>query len=267
MNQLCAKQLLDESGFNSEEILKNWHEDRTIFLDVGLSADAHQSEVMLRLNPNSIVIGFEPLSENIHKIRKGLSSHSIILDPKRIARNFFIVPCAISNIPLPEYQTFFVTKLDRGCSSLHAPTTFELERTEAVPVFSLLDFLKELPLSRIGYIDYLKIDTQGSDIEVVQSAGSALVQILAITVELSIDQYQGIHNSTRTFLRFFGSKGFLPVTLGKNYPKISRLLKMLFRAFCKVRGLKIQIESVDPTFINVGLFLKTANRDFEIVID
>ena len=250
----------------SEQFLYIPDEVKSVILDVGLSSDAHQSEVLLRNNPSACVFGFEPLIEHIQNIEHERSNHGIRLNPSRINKNMFIVPCALSDQDGPIQKSFYVTKEDSGCSSLLIPETLSVSFQESVTVYALRQFLALLPWSKFGYVDYIKIDAQGSDLDIVRGAHPYTKQIFMITVELSIEQYRGVRNSTKSTILFFLKLGFLPIHLGKNYTKLSRFLQHLIRILCFGRMNQIEINSVDPTFVNLRLLLKK-KRSLKIQID
>jgi FkbM family methyltransferase len=240
---------------------------RPVFIDVGLSTEAHQSERMIRLNSDGIVFAFEPIPSNIESIRNELSKHKIILNKDRIGKQVFIIPCALVKESGKKSQSFYVTKNDPGCSSLIKPVNFEIREIISVPIYTLNEFFRYLPFDKFKYIDALKIDAQGSDLDIVVGAEKYINKILFITVELSIDQYIGKRNSTKRILIFFLRRGFMPITLGKNYPKISRILQIALFVIARARRMELKYNSVDPTYVNLKLLLFKKIRSLEVLID
>lgn len=240
---------------------------KRIFLDIGLSNDAHQSEILARSNYDFVIFAFEPLTQNIEEIARENSSHSIILNAKRIGKEVFLLPCALGKRTEESFVDFYVTKSDRGCSSLIQPASFEIQEIVQVPIFSLEEFLVLIPWSEFGYIDYVKIDAQGSDLDIISGAGALKNRILLVTCELSIDQYVGISNDSYKILLHMLKSGFLPVTFGKNHLKLSRICKFFFWLICILKKLDIEIESVDPTFVNVRLLFFKRLRSLRVYID
>ena len=238
----------------------------SVFIDVGLSSNAPQSEYLLQNNQASIVFGFEPLPSNINELISGTSQYQPALSTERINKEFFLIPCALGTRGAGATAKFFVTTKDKGCSSLYQPTMFSWEDEIQVPVYRLDEFLELFPFDKHGVIQFLKIDAQGADLDIVSSAGNYLSKILIVTTEITVDQYAGIRNSTKKTVFLFVKRGFVPITLGKNYPRPSKFLRLLFRICCWFKGSKITLSSVDPTFFNLPLFFRTKSQRLNIKI-
>jgi hypothetical protein len=121
-----------------------------------------------------------------------------------------LIPCALGqskNTKIP----FFVTAQDCGCSSIYRPKDFEVERIIPVPIFSLFDFFELFPFDTHPVIDYIKIDAQGSDLDIVKSAGYYLQErVIFITIEPENTQYQNTINSAQDIYNYMLSIGFMP---------------------------------------------------------
>lgn len=144
-------------------------------LDVGLSYNAPNSELWLRKLPNRYVFGFEPNTECHTYIKKGLGCpkdpKNMKLDPTRIDKNFILVPCALDDSNLC-YKKFYSTSRDLGCSSLYVPNPTFSSIKESYDVFciSLEAFLDLIDWNEIPYIEHIKIDAQGNDLRILNSA-------------------------------------------------------------------------------------------------
>lgn len=226
---------------------------RRVKIDVGLSVNAPQSQIWLENDSELMVIGFEPLKSNIDVIRNESSRWEIKLDSDSIGQRIFILPTALSDIHDPNGLDFYVTKGDPGCSSLLKPKNFEILLVEKVPVWTLNDFFQFFPFDRIPIIDHLKIDAQGSDLRILEGCSKFLDRIFCITVEIDIDEYEGSTNSENSIKSYLGKFGF---QLNKPGLK-SNLVHLL-------KGLKIDIEADDPTFINSNTLKYSKNRRFFI---
>lgn len=168
-------------------------------IDIGLSYNAPQSNIWLSKENNTVVFGFEPNPESIIYILNGNINntkyyHDNQLDRKYIKENrFFLIPCALSNNE--GYLDFYVNKDDCGTSSLYKPKDEilgDLEKIIKVPVFRLKDFFDIFPWDKFSYIDYIKIDAQGSDLDIIKSAEHYLSdRVVYITAEPDGEQYHG----------------------------------------------------------------------------
>ena len=183
-----------------------------IKLDIGLSYSAPMSQYWLFHEDDLIVFGFEPDLNSVNSIKKGAIKqhpyHGDPLDPKYVGRNFFVIPCALGL--LSGVAPFYITQNSCGCSSLYEPKDFEVARVIEVPVFRLSDFFELLPFDTHPVIDYIKIDAQGSDLDIVKSGGVALQErVVYITIEAENDQYKGTTNSVDDIDCYMRSIGFI----------------------------------------------------------
>lgn len=185
-----------------------------IKLDIGLSYSAPQSQVWLENDSNTIVFGFEPNPEAIKSI---LSKNIIKRDPchgepvnnKYINKRFFLFPICLSNVETPTTKTFYSNTNDCGTSSLYKPTNLEYNETQ-VPVYSLQHFFDLFPWTKFEYIDYIKIDAQGSDLDILKSAGDYLKErVVYITAEPEDIAYENCgHNNIDEITNYLISQNF-----------------------------------------------------------
>ena len=172
-----------------------------IKLDIGLSYNAPQSQSWLKKEDNLMVFGFEPNPDSVKCIQNGNiqkrnPSHGEPLQQKYInEQRFKLLPFALSNVEKQEEMTFYVNSNDTGTSSLFNHNEKELGKIEKiikVSVISLKMFFDEFPWNRISYIDYIKIDAQGSDLNILKGAGNYLKErVVYVTAEPDGNQYIG----------------------------------------------------------------------------
>jgi hypothetical protein len=181
-------------------------------LDIGLSYSAPMSQNWLSREENLLVFGFEPDLTSVNTIKKGAIkqhvSHGDPLNPIYVGNRFFIIPCALGLLS-GQSANFYITKESCGCSSLYHPRYFEIDKTIEVPVFRLSDFFDLFPFDTHPIVDYIKIDAQGSDLDIVKSAGCYLEErVVYITIEAENDQYENTINSADDIDFYMRSKGF-----------------------------------------------------------
>lgn len=184
-----------------------------IKLDIGLSYNAPHSQHWLTQENNIIVFGFEPNPDAVKEIKKGAvkrhPAHGQPLDVKHIGNRFFMVPCALGTSKSGKVR-FFVTKEDCGCSSVYEPIEFQVEKIIDVPMFSLSDFFDIFPFDTHPIIEYIKIDTQGADLDILKSAGNYLKDhVIYITVEAENGQYKNTANSLEEIEKYMIAMGFI----------------------------------------------------------
>ena len=220
----------------------------SIKIDIGLSGNAPQSKVWIDANPNVLIFGFEPLSMNIKMISEASSTWPIRLNPKNIGRNIFIIPVALSSKTLGHKLKMKITDNDSGSSSLLDSTNLLQSTSEFVPVFKLDDFIDYIDLERFEFIEYVKIDAQGMDFEVIRGAKKHLSKICFLTAELDLN-YFGTENNGLKLDCFMALRGFL---------KLGKISVYLLR-----RVFKLKINVDDPTYLNLRLVNKV-NKNFFI---
>jgi FkbM family methyltransferase len=246
------KDFLLANGFSFEgDFLRIPDYAKTIKLDVGLSVNAPQSAVWLAAEPELFVFGFEPVSKNREAIMSGISPWPTNLNPDLVGEKIMIVPCALGNISMPDGLDMFITKKDPGCSSLLEPIEIEVDYKETVPLFRLQDFLDCFPFHLIPHIDHIKIDVQGTDIDVLRGLGDYLTKIMAVTIEIDTRNYHMTQNSSKGVTALLRAHGFRKIHTGR----MSRIYRML-------RGYQIELQVDDPTFINKKKIALTRKRRY-----
>lgn len=246
------KQLLESAGILLEgETIHLPKSCSSVRIDVGLSVNAPQSQVWLTRDPNLHVFGFEPVKANREKILMGNSPWPVNLDPLLVGNRIHIIPCALLDKHVPGGMDIYVTKKDPGCSSVLAPKTFEVDYIERVNVESLDTFFKHFPFEQIPFIHHLKIDVQGADIQVLEGASENLRKILAITVEVDTNEYRDTRNSIESIYELLRPHGFELYKKG--------IIQSFLR---RIKGIRVNVETDDPTFINVPLYKAKRPQDF-----
>jgi FkbM family methyltransferase len=215
----------------------------SVKIDVGLSVNAPQSSIWLKRDIGLFVFGFEPLLDNIERIKSGESEWPENLAPDLIGQRIAIVPCALSSKTELAGRDFFVTKNDPGCSSLLAPVSMEVLKVERVPVVTLDSFLDYFPFERFPIIEHVKIDVQGADFEVIKGSEAHLDKIMFVTLEIDTFHYTGSTQSEAEIKKYMKAKGFIFIS-NSLLGRIHRFLK----------GIKVILETDDPTFLNFKLY-------------
>jgi len=191
-------------------------------LDIGLSYNAPQSQSWLSNEPNLMVFGFEPNPESVKcvqdgNIKKRHHLHGEPLEQKFInERRFHLIPVALSNVEKKEEMPFYVNSKDCGTSSLFKHDENYLgpiKETINVPVINLKMFFDEFPWNRFEYIDYIKIDAQGSDLNILKGAGDYLREkVVFVTAEPDGYQYIGANECNATNItNYMASQNFIRI--------------------------------------------------------
>lgn len=181
-------------------------------IDVGLGRYNINSCNWLNNEDNLLVIGFDPNQDSVVNSSMYINYHL----QHRTNNHFFILPVALSNVETPSQLPLYKTLLDSGTSSLFEPVDENIgpvKEVEMVPVFSLKHFFELFPWDRFPCIEYLKVDAQGADLEILKGAGSYLSErIIYVTAEAESKQYKNIENNTEdNFDAYMLSQNFVRV--------------------------------------------------------
>jgi FkbM family methyltransferase len=164
-------------------------------IDVGLGMYNINSTNWLCNEPNLFVFMFDPNNDSISSSVSSMKNRFNIPDDR-----YKVFPIALSNVDEPKNMDFYSMELDGGTSSLYKPIDQNLghvKQMSCVSVFSLKHFFDLFPWERFEYIEYIKIDAQGADLDIIKSAGSYLKdRVVYITAEPEDLQYENCSSNT-----------------------------------------------------------------------
>jgi FkbM family methyltransferase len=219
------KQILVNAGFPFEEgKIAIPSRFKRIKFDVGIAIEAIHTEDWLNKNPDDLLVfGFEALPLCVQKTREYFqqtqskwTNRNQRIDLSWLDNAFRIAPVALGkNTGISDF--FVTTSNNVGCSSLLCPNDLMLAQHQVgvdtkirVPVFRLSEFFELLPLDTIDYIEYIKIDVQGTDLEVIQSGGHFISdKVVFVTMEAETATYHGAGNNTlQNMVDYMNSIGF-----------------------------------------------------------
>lgn len=251
---------LIEKGINAQEdgtiCLPDWA--KRIKIDVGLSYTASNSVKWIREDSSLLVFGFEPLPESCHKLRLWIAAQE---DSESLSTQLIVIQAAVG----PEVGTsqLHVTEGDTASSSLLMPIGIRRRESIEVQVFPLNHLLRVIPCDRVKRIDYLKLDCQGMDAEILRGVGPELERIALVTAEAGENQYVHSSNSVKDLVQLMKSRGFIWL----NPRSILRIMIGNFMSrFAAIRALRIRLPETltsslqapgisvivdDPTFVNL----------------
>jgi len=207
---------------------------KRIKIDIGLGEYNVNSLYWLCNDNNLLVIGFDPnpkciknalyhtnnmtpLSECMgHAIHTRLDKTNIVEQKNKLNNHFSVIPIALNNVAHPTNMLLYKMQNDAGTSSLYEPIDKNLgpvSEVVDVPVYSLKHFFDLFPWDKFEYIEYIKIDAQGADLNIIKSAGDYLKErVVYITAEPENKQYKDIENNVvENFTTYLESQNFIRV--------------------------------------------------------
>lgn len=195
---------------------------KRIKIDIGLSYGAPFSNMWLDKEKDLFVFGFEPNPDCLEILNAGNIVNQQPFHPESIKNEYLensinIIPVALSNVDEPTIMDFYSMTNDCGTSSLYQPIDPSIGPTKKlvhVPVYSLQHFFDVFPWDRFDYIEYIKIDAQGSDFDIIKSAGDYLKErVVYITAEPEMWQYKNcVHNSCENMRNYLETQGFIQIS-------------------------------------------------------
>jgi len=174
---------------------------RRVWIDVG----AHEGESTFpyaAADPSLLVYAFEPNLRAAARVMGKL-------------RNYVVLPIAVAerdgsaelNLNAYEQSSSLLPADADGVKSWVTEAHFEVIGSVLVPTMRLDTFMTALGLENV---DFLKVDAQGLDLEVVRSAGDRLNDIARVQLEATTApyrQYEGAPGKS-VIVDFMESKGF-----------------------------------------------------------
>jgi FkbM family methyltransferase len=169
-----------------------------IKIDVGLGMNNVQSQNWLKNESNLFIFMFDPNTDSINSSLNYMEQYKDIFNNNN--NSFHIIPVALSNVEEEKNLDFYSMQNDGGTSSLYKPINARLgpvKNKSIVKVYPLKQFFDLFPWNRFEYIDYIKIDAQGADLDIIKSAGDYLKdRVVYITAEPEHTDYENCNNNT-----------------------------------------------------------------------
>ena len=128
----------------------------------------------------------------------------------------FLINVALGNTDDIKAVDFYCTDNDPGTSSLYRPNNNlndKIKTITKIPLYSLKHFFDIFDWNRFPYIEYIKIDAQGSDFDILVGAGDYLKdRVVYITAEPEYCQYDNSsHNNVYNIKNYLESQNFIYV--------------------------------------------------------
>jgi FkbM family methyltransferase len=185
-----------------------------IKIDVGLGLNNVQSQNWLKNESNLHVIMFDPNMDSIFSSLRNMKNYESEFKNKN--NSFDIIPVALSNVEEETQLEFFSMQNDGGTSSLYKPINNRLgpvKNKTIVKAYSLKHFFDLFPWNRFEYIEYIKIDAQGADLDIIKSAGNYLRdRVVYITAEPEHTDYENcVSNTSENMEEYLLTQNFVKI--------------------------------------------------------
>jgi FkbM family methyltransferase len=175
-----------------------------VILDIGCRWGFAERFVQPDAIDNFKVYGFDPDPDECARLQDLYSK----LPPESVT----CVPLALAG--QKGTRTLYITK-EPACSSLHRPIQslvdhypsldcMRLEKTIEIEVVTLKEWAEK---NAVNHVDYIKLDTQGSELEILKGAGALLSTIKCIDIEVEFNplyEGQSVFSEVDGFLRLNG---------------------------------------------------------------
>lgn len=225
---------------------------KNLRIDIGLSENAPQSENWLSNRDDLFVIGFEPNPFSCQKIRTGDSNWPTKLSENNQSK-ILLVNAGLGS-SMNESLNFYVTEPDPGQSSFLLPADISVEKIINIDLLTLDEFSGLIDWEQFPYVEYIKVDCQGYDLEVLKGASNILKdRTIFCTAEAAASQYINETNQLTDLVKFMNNIGFMYINPRRN------LLASL-----RHRKLRKYVQTDDPTFINRKFINQFLISPFEI---
>jgi len=185
---------------------------KRIKLDIGLSWAAPNSCIWLNNESDTFVIGVEPNRFANDRIKSnGLYCQQTEQSVSYPNEHFHLIEAGIDDVKEETIKPFYHMRNDVGVSSLYKPNknlddvVQELSDINVIPLSSVLE---AIDWNRFDYIDILKIDTQGNDLNVIKSAAKFLDKIVYIYCEVNCEKYYEGAPAVKEYDDYLESVGF-----------------------------------------------------------
>lgn len=176
--------------------------------------------------PNAKIYAFEPVSKSFIKLKENCKEFSNIIT----------------------FQIAFSSKRGKvkmmvdGCSVMNRVVNKEINSCIEVDTMTIEEFCLE---NSINHINFLKVDTEGHDLEVIKGCGDFIKNIDFIQCEASANKYNRFHCSFVEIFNFLSDANFYLFYIdeqtfewsGGGYPVLRRF-NMIFINGCIVGELK-----------------------------
>ena len=152
-------------------------------IDIGLSHCPPNTTLWLNDCKDTFIIAVEPVKLSFELSEACLRKHK-----DKNNNTLVMLNCALDNIKTPTKMKMNITATDVGCSSLFEISLdhpYSKLREEVVDIFPFSSILSKIDWKKFKEVEYLKIDTQGKDLNIMKNAKDFHSKFPLIEIESS----------------------------------------------------------------------------------
>lgn len=204
-NDVCGDAIFTGDFEESEcRFMECFLREGMMVLDIGAHHGFYTLLASFKVGSSGTVIAFEPSTRERRKLLWHLRINR--------CKNVRVEPLALANSN-GEAELFVVEGRDTGCNSLRMPKVNETVRPVRVPLMRLDDYLQRNGIERV---DFIKMDVEGAELEVLKGAVQLLQckprPIWLVEVQDSRTEPWGYRAvEIVRFLERFGYSWFIPL--------------------------------------------------------
>jgi hypothetical protein len=187
---------------------------KSVRFDIGLSWNAPNSGMWLKNDQTIFVIGVEANKYAAQSIMQNgfvIQQENLQIPFYTQAQNYALLNVALDNVDVQTKKPFYHMQGDVGVSSLLKPTDalgYSVLETDDVDVLSLSMLMDKIDWNRFEYIELVKIDTQGKDLDIIKSAKNYLDKIVFLNCEINTFNHYENNVAPNEYHTYLESVGF-----------------------------------------------------------
>lgn len=211
-NDVMGRHIRQRDGFEHGEqsFLTQFLEPGMTVLDIGAHHGLYTLLASKKVGSQGYVICFEPSPRELRRLRLNMLLNR--------CHNVRIVPSAVGSSE-GTAEFFLCLGQETGCNSLRPPAVFEPVKKVRVPITTLDRYLEK---AEIGKVEFVKIDVEGAELDVVKGASKLLSDyrplILCELADVRTEPWGYFSVKIYEFLKSRGYKWFFITPKGRLQP-------------------------------------------------
>jgi FkbM family methyltransferase len=201
------------------------HLDVDAVIDVGANRGQYHDQLREWVEYRGLIVSVEPLPDLAARLRERARRHDPLWEVRECALGAVAGVAEINVMANDAFSSFFEPTADSGAPFQAANTVV---RRQPVTVRTLADLLGEIGEAHGVRRPFVKLDTQGYDLEVLRGGLAALPRVAGIQTEIALQPlYAGMPtwvDTVRALTEYnFAISGFAPIAPATQFPRAVEL--------------------------------------------